>query len=256
MVALENGSTFPIIPKILCSARALLWLTEKLWVLMPQPLSCAPQALVITGLNIAEGIVVLNINYKQVNMPLCSDSHVLFSKAGWQGFWPFHGGFWSELPSKAAPYLQPGAAYARTSLQPPSLGSASPGTECCPLPHVRAVWEQQQKLTGCALRWLRRPVSGAVLIKHFLMKGKEARVLFSKNKNPFMVFWKLLYTLHKWSPSIWQAGFLPCVAEDTVCVVASNQLKKLLCGPGAQELVNFEQSFSAFSPLETLFLVT
>ena len=46
---------------------------------------------------------------------------------------------------------------------------------------------------------------------------------------------------------------MPCVAEDTVCVVASNLLKKLLCSPGAQELVNFEQSFSAFSPLETIF---
>lgn len=249
MVALENNSTFPIIPKILCSARALLWLTEKLWVLMPQPLSCGPQALVITDFNTAEGIVVLNINYKQVNIPLCSDSHLLFSKAGWQGFWPFHGGFWSELPSKAAPYLQPMQGHPYRHLP---WGLLVQGPNAVPY-HM---WEQQQKLTGCALRWLRRPVSGAVLIKHFLMKGKEARVLFSKNKNPFMVFWKLLYTLHKWSPSIWQAGFLPCVAEDTVCVVASNQLKKLLCGPGAQELVNFEQSFSAFSPLETLFLVT
>ena len=33
-----------------------------------------------------------------------------------------------------------------------------------------------------------QPVSGAVFIKHFLMKGKEAGGLCSKNKNSFMVF--------------------------------------------------------------------
>lgn len=88
------------------------------------------------------------------------------------------------------------------------------------------------------------------------MKEKGTRELFTKNKKSFMVFGKLLYTLHKWSLSIWQAGVLPCVAEDTVGGVASNRLQKLLCSAGAQKLVNFEQSFSAFSPLETLFLVT
>lgn len=92
MAALENTSTFPIIPKILCFACALLWLVEKLWVLMPQPLSCGPWILVVTGLMIAEGILVLsinskqvNINYKQLNIPLRSDSHVPFSGAAQWG---------------------------------------------------------------------------------------------------------------------------------------------------------------------------
>lgn len=57
-----------------------------------------PQPLVVTGPIIVEGILVLNVNYKQVNIPLCSDSHMPFSKVTCQGFW-------SELPTKTAPYL-------------------------------------------------------------------------------------------------------------------------------------------------------
>lgn len=57
-----------------------------------------PQPLVVTGPIIVEGILVLNVNYKQVNIPLCSDSHMPFSKVTCQGFW-------SELPNKTAPYL-------------------------------------------------------------------------------------------------------------------------------------------------------
>lgn len=52
---------------------------------MPQPLSCGPRTLVVAGLITVEGILILNINYKQVNIPLRSDSHVPFSGAAQQG---------------------------------------------------------------------------------------------------------------------------------------------------------------------------
>lgn len=54
---------------------------------MPQPLSCDPQPLVVAGPIIVEGILVLNINYKQVNIPcVLILQHVPFSRAGQQGY--------------------------------------------------------------------------------------------------------------------------------------------------------------------------
>lgn len=90
---------------------------------MPQPLSCGPRTLVVAGLITVEGILILNINYKQVNIPLRSDSHVPFSRAAQQGslagLLTISWGLLVRATSETAPYLLPGAAHEGISLWTP-----------------------------------------------------------------------------------------------------------------------------------------
>lgn len=137
MVALENTSTFPIIPKILCFACDLgkscecqchsPWavIHSPWWSLAPLLLRASWFWILITNRWIFPAFWFFST---------CPSAGQV-SKATWQGFWPFHEGFWSELLGKMAPYLLPGAAHGEISLWTPSRGSVSPGTKCCPL-HV------------------------------------------------------------------------------------------------------------------------